>query len=439
MPPSFDSTIALSFRIMLSPLVTSMRMRGPSTVTAPTMVTLRRPVVLLWVLYVSAANADGAIASMNPAQRRFISTMVSSARFQLGFPAQIEQLRRFTLGATRRLRLPVSLVLLMLTTSAFGSGFALFEHGAKAVAMGGAFAATADDPSAIFYNVAGIAQLRKTEVLFGDTLINFQNSYKGDPNDIFTAGTSGSLYRAHTFSVPNAYVTVPFGSNLTFGVGVFAPFGLRTNWAQPWIGRYVSNDADIKTVSVEPAVAWQTSDGRLAVGVGAEYRRARVILDQTAGPAFNPFTGRFADLADSYLSSDWSSKWGWNVGVLFKPTPMWRLGASYRAPMTIGFTGTATITQIPSGNAQFDALVKAQLPPTQPVNTSIPFPSFLYLAAGTSVIHNWDIEFDAVRNDWNRFKTLQINLETTPQASVTRTENWKSTWSYRLGTNHPVA
>ncbi|HLJ73810.1 MAG TPA: outer membrane protein transport protein [Thermoanaerobaculia bacterium] len=327
----------------------------------------------------------------------------------------------------------------MLTTSAFGSGFALFEHGAKAVAMGGAFAATADDPSAIFYNVAGIAQLRKTEVLFGDTLINFQNSYKGDPNDIFTAGTSGSLYRAHTFSVPNAYVTVPFGSNLTFGVGVFAPFGLRTNWAQPWIGRYVSNDADIKTVSVEPAVAWQTSDGRLAVGVGAEYRRARVILDQTAGPAFNPFTGRFADLADSYLSSDWSSKWGWNVGVLFKPTPMWRLGASYRAPMTIGFTGTATITQIPSGNAQFDALVKAQLPPTQPVNTSIPFPSFLYLAAGTSVIHNWDIEFDAVRNDWNRFKTLQINLETTPQASVTRTENWKSTWSYRLGTNHPVA
>jgi long-chain fatty acid transport protein len=239
--------------------------------------------------------------------------------------------------------------------------------------------------------------------------------------------------------VPNAYVTVPFGSNMTFGVGVFAPFGLRTNWAQPWIGRYVSNDANIKTISVEPAVAWQTSDGRLAVGVGAEYRRARVILDQTAGPAFNPFSGRFADLADSYLSSDWSSKWGWNVGVLFKPTPMWRLGASYRAPMTIGFTGTATITQIPSGNAQFDALVKAQLPPTQPVNTSIPFPSFLYLAASTSMIQNWDIEFDAVRNDWNRFKTLQINLETTPQHSITRTENWKSTWSYRLGTNHPVA
>jgi long-chain fatty acid transport protein len=164
-----------------------------------------------------------------------------------------------------------------------------------------------------------------------------------------------------------------------------------------------------------------------------------VILDQTAGPIFNPFNGRLADVADNYLSSDWSSKWGWNVGVLYKPTETWRFGASYRAPMTIGFNGTATITQIPSGNAQFDAIVKTKLPPSQPVATSIPFPSFLYLAVGTGMVRNWDIEFDAVRNDWNRFKTLNINLLTTPQASVSRIENWKSTWSYRLGTNHPVA
>lgn len=344
------------------------------------------------------------------------------------------------MGAMRsRLRLPIVLAVLLITTSAFGSGFALFEHGAKAVAMGGAFAATADDPSAIFYNVAGIAQQRQGEIIFGDTFINFQNSFTGDPNDLYTAGSRGSAYRAHTFVVPNAYAVMPFGGNFTFGVGVFSPFGLRTNWQQPWIGRYVSNDANIKTVSVEPAIAWQTSDGRLAIGAGAEYRRSRVILDQTAGPVFNPFSGRYADVADSYLSSDWSSKWGWNIGVLFKPTPKWRLGASYRAPMTVDFKGTATVTQIPSGNAQFDAIVAQQLPPTQPVTTSIPFPSFLYLAAGTSVVPNWDIEFDAVRNDWNRFKTLNINLQTTPQASITRTENWKSTWSYRLGANHPVA
>ena len=338
----------------------------------------------------------------------------------------------------RQFRLLIPLATLMIAGAAFGSGFALFEAGSKAVAMGGAFAATADDPSAIFYNVAGIAQLRRTEVSFGGTGITFQNQFKGDPNDLFTAGTQGGLYRAHTFVIPNAYAVVPFGNNLTFGVGVFAPFGLRTNWQQPWIGRFVSSDANIRTVSVEPAIAWQTSDGRLAIGGGPEYRRAKVILVRNAG-AINPFTGRFVDVSNNYLASDWTSKWGWNVGVLFKPTDTWRLGVSYRAPITADFNkGTATITQIPSGNAQFDAVVRTQLPPTQPVTTSVPMPSFLYLAVATSAITNWNIEFDAVRNDWSRFKEIKVNLLTTPSASFTRVQNWKNTWSYRLGTNHPV-
>ena len=334
-------------------------------------------------------------------------------------------------------RLLIFLGVLSMATAAFGSGFALFEAGGKAVAMGGAFAATADDPSAIFYNVAGIAQQRKPELLFGATLINFQNSFTGDPNDPFTAGIHGSAYRAHTFVVPNGYLTVPFGGNFTFGVGVFSPFGLRTNWAQPWAGRYVSNDANIKTVSVQPSLAWQTSDGRFAIGAGPEYRRGKVILNQNQ-QIINPFTVRIADVGNSYLSSDWTDAWGWNVGVLFKPSPTWRIGASYRAPITLDFKGTATITQIPTGNAQLDAIVKSELPPTQPVTTSIPTPHFAYLAVATSAIKNWDIEADIVHNDWSRFKELTINLLTTPEASTTRPQNWKSTFSYRLGANHPV-
>src|SRR6266700_900440 len=111
--------------------------------------------------------------------------MVSSAPFPTAFLAQIERLRRFTLGAMRsNFRLLISLAVFSITSAAFGSGFALFEAGAKAVAMGGAFAATADDPSAIFYNVAGIAQQRRAELLFGGTAINFQNSFTGDPNDL---------------------------------------------------------------------------------------------------------------------------------------------------------------------------------------------------------------------------------------------------------------
>src|SRR5437867_3608014 len=149
-----------------------------------------------------------------------------------------------------RFWLLVVVAALLTSGAAFGSGFSIFEQGAKATAMGGAFAATADDPSAIFYNVAGIAQIRRTEVNVGGTAINFANQFSGDPNDPFTAGTTGS-YRRHTFVPPNGYVVVPIGTNLTFGVGAFTAFGLRTSWQDPWVGRVSSRDANIKTLSAE--------------------------------------------------------------------------------------------------------------------------------------------------------------------------------------------
>jgi long-chain fatty acid transport protein len=330
--------------------------------------------------------------------------------------------------------------LLMIAATALGSGFALYEQGAKAVAMGGAFAATADDPSAIFYNVAGLAQQRHFTLLAGGTTINFSNEFVGDPNDQLTSGTTG-YYKRHTFVPPNAYVTVPIGNNLTFGLGVMTPFGLRTNWADPWVGRFNAKDSNIKVVSIEPALAWQSADGRFAVGAGPEYRRSHITLQRNnplSGSGVNPFTGRIVDVANVFLNSDWNSAWGYNVGVLFKPTEKWRFGASYRSDMDIDYTGKATFTQIPTGNPQLDALVKAGLPPNQAISTTIPFPSHTYLGVATTMIPNWDVEADITRTTWSRFKSLDVNFTQTPSINLHRPENWKDTYSYRLGTNHPV-
>jgi len=335
-----------------------------------------------------------------------------------------------------RLSLPLVAIVFLTTAAAFGSGYSIFEQGAKASAMGGAFAATADDPSAIFYNVAGIAQLRRAAFMVGGTGINFDNEFRGDPNDAFASGSTG-FYRHHTFLPPNAYLVLPIGSNLTFGVGVFTPYGLRTSWADPWVGRFVSRDANVKTLSIEPALAWQTSDGRLAIGGGAEYRRAHLILNRNIG-FLNPFNQRFADVANTYLASGWETHWGWNVGVLFKPSDALHIGAAYRTDMTINFKGNATITQIPTGNAQLDAIVATRLPPSQPITTSLPFPAVAVLGVSTGAIRDWDIEADLTRTSWSKFKTLNVVLTQTPSQNITAPQNWKDTWSYRLGGNHPV-
>jgi len=330
----------------------------------------------------------------------------------------------------------ISVASLTLTGPVFGSGFSIFEQGAKASGMAGAFVATADDPSAMFYNVAGIAQQRHMAAMTGATFINFSNSFEGAADDAFASGVSAKFDR-HLFIIPNTYSVVPIGDNLTFGVGLFAAYGLRTDWQDPYPGRFIARDTNLKTVSVQPSLAWQTSDGRLALGAGVEYRRAHLTLQRNNG-IFNPFTQRISDVANIYLDSDWESGIGWTAGVLFKPTDSLRLGASYRSDMDIDFGGDATFTQISTGNAQLDAIVKAGLPPNQKIKATVPFPSVTAVGIATSAIPNWDVEFDLTHTTWSRFKTLLVEFQTTPANNLNRPQDWSDTFSYRLGANRNI-
>lgn len=316
---------------------------------------------------------------------------------------------------------------------AFASGFSIFEQGAKASGMAGAFVATADDPSAIFYNVAGIAQQRQLTLLGGGTFINFANEFRGDPNDDFTAGATGK-YARHTFIPPNGYGIMPIGENITVGLGMFTAYGLRTDWEDPWIGRFSSRDANLKTVSIQPSAAWQSTGGKIALGAGFEYRRAKVTLDRNNG-FLNPLDGRIYDVANAHLTSDWEHSTGWTIGVLAKPTPTLRFGAAYRASMDIDFEGKADITQISTGTPALDALIAAGLPPDQDIRTTIPFPATLQVGVATSAIPTWDIEFDITHTTWSDFETLQVEFVRTPAFNLVRPQNWEDTRSYRLGAN----
>lgn len=322
----------------------------------------------------------------------------------------------------------------LVATSAFGSGFLIPEQGAKASAMAGAFAATADDPSAIFFNPAGIAQQRELSVLAGTTLINFTNEFTGDPNSPLTSGVEGK-YNRHLFNIPNMYAVVPVGNNLTVGVGVFAAFGLRTDWADPWAGRFISKDADLKTTSVNPVVAWQTSDGRLAVAGGVEYRRARVILNANQ-MGMNPFNGRIIDTVNVRLASDYGSDIGFNAGLLFKPNDRFRVGLAYRSDMEIELEGEADFTPLPTGNPELDAIIASQTPPDQGISTDFPFPSLMTAAVAFSPREDWDVELDIIRTTWSKFEALAVQFDVTPAANFTRVQDWKDSNSYRLGVNH---
>lgn len=333
----------------------------------------------------------------------------------------------------------VSFVVALLSANVFAAGYSIYEQGAKASAMAGAFSATADDPSAIFYNVAGIAFQRNLAATMGATWITFINEFDGADYEFPGPGVTAG-YEDHDFLIPTVYAIAPIGENLTIGVGQFTAFGLRTDWenGSTFAGRFISQDADLKTASIQPSIAWKTSNNKFAIGAGVEYRIAEVTLERNAG-AVNPFTQRIVDVAHVRLESDRGDDIGYNVGVIFAPSEDWRFAVNHRTSMDIDLEGDADFTQISTGNPQLDAIIAAtRIPPDQGISTSLPFPAITQFAIATGIIPKWTVEFDAVNMTWSEFEALTVEFAQTPSANINQEENWEDVWSYRLGADHPV-
>lgn len=335
------------------------------------------------------------------------------------------------------MRSVVATTLVLFSASAFASGFSIFEQGAKATGMAGAFSATADDPSAIFYNVAGLAHQRRMQAMGGATLITFNNEFRG-AEDSYPFGVRGA-FEDHTFTPPNMYAIIPIGENATLGIGQFTAFGLRTDWEdnETFPGRFVASDTNLKTASIQPSFAMKTSDGRFAWGAGIEYRTSHVTLSRYQAE-INPFTQRIADVARIRLDSEWSDGWGWNVGLMYRPNNDWSIGLNYRSELDIEYDGDATFTQIPTGFPQFDAAVAAQLPPNQGITTSVTYPAFVHFGIATTRWDGWTVEFDTVYQTWSNFDQLFVEFDQTPAVNLLVPQDWDDSFSFRLGGNREV-
>ncbi len=337
----------------------------------------------------------------------------------------------------RRIGLSVLAASLLLTpTFSFGAGFALFEHGARGVALGGAFTATADDPTAIYYNPAGIAFLEGTQAAAGVYFITETSTFDGAnpyPGDGYTVDLKKQIF----FPV-HAYLTGELTPDLHWGFGVYAPFGLGTWWPSDYAGKYITRRVDLKTFNFNPTLSYKITE-HLAVAAGLDYFYSAIDLTKSL-PAISPYTQQVAEVGQVHLYSDYKGGFGWNVGILGKLDGGFSLGLTYRSNVTVDYTGKASFTQYSTGHADFDAIVASQLPfsskPT--VKTSIKYPDEKRVALawhGSKL----GIEVDWVRMGWSSFKDLPFNFVGYPALSQIRPENYEDSDCYRLGVEYKAS
>ncbi len=314
------------------------------------------------------------------------------------------------------------------------AGFALFEQGAKGTAMGGAFVATADDPSAMFFNPAGNAFAENKLTLEGGGVVILRPTANFDgvspfPGDGYHAEMSKSLY-----AIGHGYGVLPLSNDVKLSVGFWSPYGLGVPWENPdsFRGRFLSQRVDIRQLSASAQLSVKLSDW-IAIGAGPEFRFTDVKLSKNIG-AINPFTQRFVDVSHvSIVSTGTPVKVGFTAGILIKPCERFRMGIAYHSHMDVDLDGGAEFGKIPTGNAQFDAAVAAGLPigKTVPATTSVQFPSLTMFGLAYDLTRHLSIEVDGNYTSWKVFDQTVLHIAGLPDTTLVH--GFENTWTVRAG------
>lgn len=331
--------------------------------------------------------------------------------------------------------------LLAMAGGAAASGFALIEQSGSG--LGNAFAggaASAEDASTIFYNPAGMSRLSGKQIVVTGSAITpsakFSNTASTIPAPGFVAAPVGRD-AGSTALVPSAYFAWEIDPKWSAGLGLGAPFGLKTEYDPNWMGRFHAIRSEIKTINLNPSVAYKVNEG-LSFGFGLNWQRIDAGLTKAVNyAAFGAPAG--TEGTNNLTGSD--SAWGYNLGAMFNVNPKTTVGVSYRSAISYNISGTATYygrTAALTAATLVNAAAAAQIGDSA-FTANLKLPASISLALKYQPASDWDVLFDATQTQWSSVQSLDL-MRSSGIANGLSMESvpfkWKDTWRVALGANH---
>ncbi|MCZ6724428.1 MAG: outer membrane protein transport protein, partial [Gammaproteobacteria bacterium] len=270
-----------------------------------------------------------------------------------------------------------ALVSFLIPNLALASGFALIENSASG--QGNAYAgaaAHATDGSTVWFNPAGMMKLDRDQLVFAGHIVSPDASFTNNGSSQATILGGGPLTGpdddgGSTAFVPNFYWVKTINDATKFGLGVTAPFGLATEYGNTWVGRYHGVLSELKTVNINPSLAYRIND-RVSIGGGLNIMLGTVDLTSAidfgalcvagAGVAACAGTGASPQDIDGFadLSADNNDdiSTGYNLGITIEAGSQTTFGLTYRSEIEMKVKGTADFT-VPTSSAALTGVVAA--------------------------------------------------------------------------------
>jgi long-chain fatty acid transport protein len=317
----------------------------------------------------------------------------------------------------------------------YAEGFRIFDQSASAAGQGGAFAAQADDPSAIHFNPAGMTQLRNTQISLGIVLTGGQTSFSnssGVQTDGNLGGTVATPPPVNFFITSNLKdLGIDSFGDLTVGLGVTTPFGLVNEYPDNGPFNTVAISTELPLIDIKPTLAYKVNNW-FSLGVGLDiYTFADFIgegqLEQhrNSGPAFVPLG---IPLGTPLELNGNGTAVGFNVGILYTPLrnqedkPLLNLALVYRNKVTLDLEGEFLVAgSVVSG-----------------ASTALHLPEIISGGLAYWPIRNgnreWKLEVDVDYADWSSADNIDVSLSIGP--TIPNPLNWEETWVWMIGTEY---
>lgn len=332
--------------------------------------------------------------------------------------------------------------ILVSSAGAYASGLAIPEQGAAAMGMSAAMTARSEDLSALYYNPAGIDYVEKSEMLLGVT-----------PNmsvQKFSDGTVSVDANKKSFVPPNLYFAHRFNDRVVFGLGMYTPYGLGTDWPENWTGRYTSTHGEIRSVYFTPALSVKIFE-MLSIGFSYSWIWSDAILRNKSDSGLVIYSATAADSTmianpdyDSELSFDGDGGGvSYTVGLMFRPFERMQLGLTYTGKSDLTFRGAAnynhTAENFLNPVTKSDSLLVSQYPSSQNGEAVLNLPSSFNVGLKYDLTTKWDAEVDLNFINWSSYNELVIDLKKDlPKDELVQEKKWKDSTVIRLGTSYDL-
>lgn len=348
--------------------------------------------------------------------------------------------------------------------NANAEAFHLKENSVKAEgrAMAGAGSAKGDT-SVVVNNPAVMSTFDKTTAQVDGTLIDLSFQFKGGGRDSagapLTGGDGGDAGGLN--AVPAMSIVAPLSGGfegLTVGAMVSAPFGLKTEYDNGWVGRYHALTSDVRIVDLTLAASINLSD-TFSVGAGLIIERADVTLSNAidfGSAACNQaadlnlpctifaqigYPGLGPQLNDGAVSIEGNdTNLGWTVGLNWRPSERWSIGYAHRSEIDHEIAGEATFDVPGSGVAGSSGNIVGLLAALAPGQyqtggggAKLTLPSIDTVSVTWQATDRLALMSEYQHTDWRSLEEIRITFDNPAQDDSAETYAWEGANFYSLG------